>query len=391
MERLMNIEQFKKQLQAVDNPESRFLSRVSSKMNTNLDGILGFTQLLASQRPGKLNPKQTRYVSEIYESGRELHSLISDYIDLARIESGMLDLNISKLDFSEYILWALDVLAPQMNSRRLSFTVFWDSPTEMIYGDAVRIKQILFALFSKAIEFSLEGERLFLHISFDDEFLKVRLENDPDGNHMAGSPDERKGFVPDSLPHESNPASDLSLALAGKLIQLHGGRLGLEYDESGRSYLSFTLRKNALSSNGSHVADRKDGGETPKAAARILLIDDSSNIQNLVTEILKKEHYKVFVADNGRSGLEMARSCRPDMIFMDINMPVMDGTETIRKLREIPELKHTPVVALTAEDTDNSGQFLLDLGFDYLVGKPFNRSDLFNSIYTCLPPQTSGH
>ena len=91
----MNIEQFKKQLQAVDNPESRFLSQVSSKMNTNLDGILGFTQLLASQRPGKLNPKQTRYVSEIYDSGRELHSLISDYIDLARIESGMLDLNIS--------------------------------------------------------------------------------------------------------------------------------------------------------------------------------------------------------------------------------------------------------------------------------------------------------
>ena len=104
----------KKRLQRIENPKSGFLSQISRDMKTSLDGIIGFTDLLASQRSGKLNEKKTRYVAEIYENGKQLHALVNDYMDLAKIESGMLDLNYSELDVNEYILWVLDVLEPQM-------------------------------------------------------------------------------------------------------------------------------------------------------------------------------------------------------------------------------------------------------------------------------------
>jgi len=381
----MDLKHFKKHLQTMDNPQSTFLSQVSREMKSNLDGILGFSQLLASQRPGRLNSKQNRYISEIYENGKQLDSLINDYIDLARIESGMLDLNLTSLDFSQYILWALDVLAPAMNSKKLSFTVFWSSPTENIMGDATRIKQILYALLSKAIDFSMEGERLLMDISFREKSLKVCLENDPDKDLEEKLSPASSGSTPEKCVSAEELAGDLSLALAGKLIHLHGGQLGLDYDDAGRSYLWFTLHKSGLASNETVKPQVQTDQIQQQKIPRILLIDDSSNIQNLVSEIFRKEHYKVFLADNGKSGLEMARQCHPDLIFMDINMPVMNGTETIKELRTVPEFKGTPVVALTAEDLEESGKFLLSLGFDHLVNKPFSRSDILNCVLNYFP------
>lgn len=381
----MDMHGLKIRLQRTENPESGFLSQISRDMKTSLDGIIGFTHLLASQRSGALNEKQARYVSEIYDGGRQLHTLVNDYMDLAKIDSGMLDLNLSELDANEYILWVLEVLQPRMSEKKIIFTVVWETPSEKIIGDSARLQQILFILLSKAVEFSAEEERILLKVAFNAEFMEVHLKNDSSEDSPEDSHESRKLSEPEEPFDENSNSFDVSMALAIKLIQMHGGEIGLEFEEKGGSYLWFTLSKNMnpYSDTGGKTAEPRSNSKTNPH--RILLVDDNNNMQNLVVEILKKDNCTVFVADNGRAGLELAQECRPDMILMDINMPVMDGREAIKQLRALPGLEKIPVVAFTAYDIKDSGQELLKLGFTRYLNKPFCKQDLLHTIHTCLP------
>ncbi len=354
-------------------------------MKASLDGIIGFTHLLASQRSGELNEKQTRYVSEIYEGGKQLHALVNDYMDLAKIESGMLDLNYSELDVNEYVLWVLDVIQPRMEEKKINFTVVWETPPEKIQGDAARLKQILYILFSKAVEFSLEMERIQLKVAFDEKFMKVHLRSESIEESNADSTEAINRSEPEErFGNNSNPL-DISMALAKKLIEMHGGDIGLEYEEKGGSSLWFTISKNMNPLSNTSAKTCKSRENHKVKPLRILLVDDSNNMQNLVAEFLKKENHKIFVADNGQVGLDLAQECRPDMILMDINMPVMDGIETINHLRELPGFEKLPVVAFTAHDMKDSGEELLRLGFTRYLNKPFCKQDLLHTIHTCLP------
>lgn len=380
----MNSEDLKQQLQRTGNAQSRILSQISREMRTSLDGIMGFTHLLASQRSGKLNDKQSRYVSEIYENGRQLHSLVNDYIDLAKLETGLLDLNYSELDVNEYLLWALEVLQPRMDEKKVKFSLVWETPPEKIQGDSARLKQIFYNVLSKAVEFSLEEERILLHVAFEEGFLKIGLKNEPSGIRSGESlNDSKTSHAEERVGQNVNPF-DVSLALAQNLIQLHGGDIGLESKEDSGSYLWFTIPQKMSPNPERHSKEMKPRVDSGSKFHRILLVDDSSNMQNLVTEMLKREPCKVFVADNGQTGLEMAQQCRPDMIFMDINMPVMDGTEAIRNLRALPGFENLPVVALTAYDMKDAGSELLKMGFTHYLSKPFSKPDLLNAIHTHL-------
>ena len=380
----MDMHGLKKRLQGTENPKSGFLSQISRDMKTSLDGIIGFTHLLASRRSGELNEKQARYVSEIYEGGKQLHTLVHDYMDLAKIDSGMLDLNLSELDVNEYILWVLEVLQPRMNEKKINFTVVWETPSEKILGDSARLQQILFILLSKAVEFSAEEERILLKVAFNEEFMEVHLKNDSSEKSPEDSQESRKLAEPVEQLGQNINSFDVSMALANKLIQMHGGKIGLEYEEKGGSYLWFTLSKNMNphSVTGGKAAEPRSNHKIKPP--RILIVDDSNNMQNLVAEILKKDNCTVFVADNGRAGLELAQECRPDMILMDINMPVMDGREAIKHLRVLPGLEKIPVVALTAYDIKDSGQELLKLGFTRYLNKPFCKQDLLHTVHTCI-------
>jgi len=380
----MKSDDLKQQLQRTGNAESGILFQISREMRTSLDGIMGFTHLLASQRSGKLNDKQSRYVSEIYENGRQLHSLFSDYIDLAKLEAGLLDLNYSELDVNEYLLWALEVLQPRMDEKKIKYSLVWETPPEKIQGDPARLKRIFYIVLSKAVEFSLEEERMLLRVVFEKGFLKISLKGEPFGIRSAESlRDSKSSDAEERFGQNVNPF-DISLALAQKLIQLHGGDIGLESKEDSGSYLWFTIPQKMSPNPGRRDKEMKRREDSESKFHRILLVDDSSNMQNLVAEMLKKEHCKVFVADNGLTGLEMAQHCRPDLIFMDINMPVMDGTEAIRSLRVLPGFENLPVVALTAYDMEDAGSELLKMGFTHYLSKPFSKPDLLNAIHIHL-------
>ena len=380
----MDIYGLKKKLQGIENPESEFLSKMFQGMKVSLDGIMRVTHLLASHRSGKLNVKQTRYVYDIFENGKELQELINDYVDLAKIKSGMLDLNISELDINEYILGALDELRPQMEEKKICFTVLWETPSEKIQGDSNRLNQIFHSLLTKAVEFSVEGERIFLKVAFDDQCMKVCLQSDSSGRNDVDSMEPYNLSEAEENSGDGTNLLDVRMTLAKKLIEMHGGDIGLEYNEKGGACLWFTISKNinpVFNTEGKTAGLRSDDIVKP---IRILLVDDSNNIQNLVAEFLKIEKHKVFVADNGQVGLEMAQECRPDMIFMDINMPVMDGKEAIRHFRELAGFEKIPIVAFTAYDMKDSGEKLLRLGFTRYLNKPFCKQDLLNTIHTCL-------
>ena len=278
------------------------------------------------------------------------------------------------------------MLEPKITEKKINFSVVWETPSEKIQGDSARFKQILYSVFSKAVEFALEEERVLLTVSFNDGFLKICLKN----NHSAKRNTESlNGTYPPNGPwdigQEDSPV-DVRLALAQKLIELHGGGIGFEYDEKGGSQLWFTLPKHQVSSPDAEGKKTESPVKSGGQPLRILLVDDNDNIQNLVTDFLLKEKCKVFVADNGRAGLEMAKHCRPDLIFMDINMPVMDGTEAIQSLRSLPGFAKIPVVALSAYEKEDMGKEFFKLGFTHYLNKPFSKSDLMDAIHTYVTP-----
>ncbi|MDH5762488.1 MAG: response regulator [Nitrospinota bacterium] len=361
---------------------------ISREMRTSLDGIMGFIHLLSSQHSGRLNEKQSRYVSEIYENGKQLNSLVNDCLDLARLDSGMLDLNFAELNVNEYLLWALDVLQPQLNEKNLKFTINWKTAPEKILGDSARVKQILFILLSRVVGFSLKNERILLSVEFDKNFFKVSVSNDYWSGIDIKTPEPENYFQPIDLNDQRSSDFDVSLALVLKLIQLHDGDIGLDQEENGQSKLWFTLSKNSHKQAGMPGLKTNPVKNFKKNAPRILLVDDSSKMQTLVTEILKREQFKVFVADNGQAGLELAQQCHPDLIFMDINMPVMDGVDAFRGIRAVPGLETIPVVALTACELDDSRERLLGMGFTSYLSKPFSRDDLLGAVQKSLglPP-----
>ncbi|NIS37655.1 response regulator, partial [Candidatus Saccharibacteria bacterium] len=362
-----------KHLKFIENPESPAFSQLSREMRISLEGIIGFTHLLASPDSGLLNEKQSRYVSEIFENGRQLGSLISDYIDLAKIESGLLDLNYAPLNLNECVVSSLARVHEAMAAKKAKFTLLWNTPDQEIWGDESRIKQILEIMLRTIHQFAYEGERIVITVSSSDKNINLEFKGH---SPKTDSLEERELY--EQL-EEFQGKRDIGLALALKLIQLHGGQMGLEKEEKGESGLWFSLpkEKNYLTNAGSLD---QNSVMKPHRFLRVLIVDDSLSIRNLVVEILKREHYKVFVADNGMEAVRLAGKCHPDLILMDINMPVMDGKESIQALRALPGLSSTPVVALTGYDFEGSFEELASLGFTHYISKPFDRSELLTSI-----------
>ena len=386
-ESMEKIERTNLQLEEMNQHKSRFLSSMSHELRTPLNAILGFSDLLAGQSFGPLNEKQTRYVTRIDGAGEHLLALINDLLDMAKIDAGAMEVEWENFPPSEAIDAVVNMMNTQFRKKQLSVEIATDPSLKLMSGDRRKCMQIVLNLLSNAVKYTPEGS----HIKVTTQRMA--------GHVRISVADTGTGIEPDQLDeifsefHQADRARDealggigLGLALTRRLVELHGGEIGVESEVGKGSTFWFTLPLK--------LKDEEEAGAKTEAFAmgeaipigrRILVAEDNADNLDMVLDMLSIHQHKVAVAKNGQEAVDLAQSFKPDLILMDIRMPVMDGLEATRRLKAMPEFADTPIIALTASAGSESVERCLEAGCIAHLAKPIKSDRLFPVLQEYLP------
>ena len=370
---------------AASQAKSRFLANMSHEIRTPLNGIIGFAETLDE---GLLTPEQKSVTAMMVESGHILLSVINDILDVSKIESGKM--TIEEVDFSIISLaestFMLFTRQYEKKGIRLRLEVSISETAQWLRGDPVRIKQIFINLLSNALKFSGNNDvfwRLSLQ-SEDDRWLILIGEVEDHGVGMSQD-QVRKLFAPfvqaDSSTTRKYGGTGLGLSIVRSLAELMHGEADVESIAGEGS--KFTVRI-PLKAGVANVAGMKSGAATSDQLAaikmlRVLVVEDNLINQKVAVAIFKKFGLTIMIAENGAVGVEALNTGTFDVVFMDLQMPVMDGLTASAKIRDLYQAtqRSLPVMAaMTANVFGEDRQHCFDAGLSEFVAKPIRAADV---------------
>jgi PAS domain S-box-containing protein len=328
------------ELQRALRAKDEFLANMSHELRTPLNAILGLSESLAEQTAGSLNEKQYRYVTTISESGQHLLSLINDILDLAKIESGQIVLNIAEVDLKKVCQASLRMIIELAHKKNQHVILDVDENIPAIWADERRLKQILVNLLSNAVKFTPENGSLGLEVHGERHGKRIVFTVWDNGIGISND-DLNRLFRPfvqldPGLARETT-GTGLGLALVAEMARLHGGSVSAESTPGKGSRFTVMLPWEPaletdpalrLRSTGKFRAIEPDVKDRPI----ILLVEDAKEATFMFTDYLEQAGYQVLTARDGSSALDQVRQAHPDLILMDIQLPGMDGLEVIRRL-----------------------------------------------------------
>jgi ammonium transporter len=369
--------------------KSQFLSNMSHELRTPLNGVLGFADLLIGQLSGPLNPKQVSYVNQIDYSGKHLLDLINDLLDMAKIDAGIVDLKLESYSSYEYLDSVTGLIRPQIDKKNIELHTFSDPGLEALTCDRKCIKQILLNLLSNAIKYTPEQGKIEIKFLKETSCCKVLI-----SDTGIGIEKEKLEHIFDEF-HQVDRKRDealggagIGLALSRRLVEMHGGAIGVESEKGKGSTFWFTIPNKGIPLEVPVVKRLfKETPITKPNKQHILVVEDNEVNLLMITEVLKLNGYKVFIAKNGQEGVNLAKTCDPDLILMDIRMPVMDGLEATKLIKQIPQLVKTPIIALTAIAGEEDKEKCLSAGCEEHIPKPIQSKELLALISRYLVKQ----
>ncbi len=363
--------------------KSAFLANMSHEIRSPMNAILGFSELL---EPEGLTPKQSQYVRAIRDSGAALLQLINDILDLSKLEAGKLELHPDPTDMRDSCEFLRTVFGQQamLKSLQLQFELAPDLPRALLL-DRLRLRQVLVNLLGNAIKFTERGW-VKTRVSWESQangrsgILLVEVEDTGIGIPAAELEDVFKPFVQaDSRRTAEKEGTGIGLTIVKRLTELMGGSLTVE-SEVGHG-TTFHLRFADVPVSGRlPVGDHAEPGGAVDfndfAPAVLLVVDDNRANRDLMAGIFEKTHHQVLFATNGQEALDHLKMARPDVVLLDIRMPVMDGRTTLAEIRKQASLVSLPVIAVTA--SSKAGEDMeLQTQFSGYIRKPFSRHTLF--------------
>ncbi|MBN1296434.1 response regulator [bacterium] len=371
-------------LEEANKHRSRFLSTMSHELRTPLTAVLGFIDLLKGRFFGDLNEKQAFYIDQIETSGKHLLALINDLLDIAKIDAGAIELELTQFSFGEVIDSTVSMLSSQFRTKQLSMDVIIPDETPMIAADKLKIKQVLLNLLSNAWKYTPEGGSITLSIqrinpsTIQCSVTDTGIGMDPKEADKVFS----EFYQADRIRDNQMGGTGIGLALTRRLVELHGGEIGVRSQPGIGSTFWFNLPLKRIADHEFTVT--KSPGVTPIVNRRILVVEDNEINISMIVDMLSLKGHEVLVARNGKEGIDLAVKTRPDLIFMDMRMPIMDGIEATQLLRKIPEFADTPIIALTASAGIKEETRQLEAGCTAHLSKPIQSSELFSVINAYL-------
>jgi len=368
----------RQEAEAANLAKSTFLANMSHEIRTPLNAVLGFSQILKGEQA--LNSEQREAVVTIENAGNHLLGLINDFLDIAKIESGAMELNNSIFNLAELSGELAQMFSLRCDQKgllwRLENTL--TQTQTLVLGDARKIRQVLINLLDNAVKFTQEGEvRLSLKAIAHGRF---RFEVTDSGPGIEAA-EQEKLFVP--FQQTANGAlaggTGLGLVIAEKQVALMGGQLKLNSNpEQGCCFmmeLDLPTAKNTQVNTNQQVKKLAEGEQVSA-----LVVDDIKVNRDILAKVLSKVGVEVKLAASGAQALAQLQKKQVDIVFMDIRMPDMDGIAALQHIRQQHPLANIKCVAISASTLQHQKQTYLQAGFDDVVGKPFQ----FETIYQCL-------
>ncbi|WP_207062996.1 AAA family ATPase [Motiliproteus sp. SC1-56] len=380
--------------EAANQAKSQFLATMSHEIRTPMNGILGMAQLL---KRGALSEEQRAQVDTLQQSGQALLGILNDVLDLAKIESGQLELENAPFHLDDWLDEVDTILSPLAAAKGLAFSL--DRPTEPIppvTGDRRSLNQILMNLGTNAIKFTEQGG-IHLRVRFQQIHagrlgLQVTV-----ADSGIGIPESVRGRIfqdfsqADSSITRRYGGTGLGLSICRQLVELHQGRIGYESQVGKGSRFWFEIDyptcDPALCNQPTPPA--QDYAQEPVRPLRVLLVEDTQINQQVAKALLAVDGHRVWTAADGHQALALHRNQTFDLVLMDIHLPGMDGMETTRALRQHPDPHKAaiPVIALTASMTTDEVKAYRAAGIDRVLGKPLLLDALRQVLNAALPPQ----
>ncbi len=377
----------RREAEAVSRSKDEFVATVSHELRTPLNAIFGWVRLL---RTGKLDEAKHAHALEVVERNtRAQAQLIEDLLDMSRVVTGHLRLDMRRVDLASVARTAVEAVKPSAESKDLSLTL--DLPPNLgpITGDPDRLQQIIWNLLTNSVKFTPEGGRIrvLLRVEGSDAVLQVS--------------DTGVGISAELLPHvferfrqgvssasRTHGGLGIGLALVRHLTEMHGGTVVAASDGEDRG-ATFTVRFPMLGPRA--VLDREalsprdtgallDGENHVLAGLNILVVDDDEDARDLVTVTLRQAGAQVKSAASAREALESLGADVPHVLVSDIAMPNGTGYELVQQIRTTPRWAQLPAIALTAYDRPEDRERSLKAGFDFHVGKPVDPEYLIHVV-----------
>jgi len=390
-ERTRELQAANLQLEDASRHKSDFLANMSHELRTPLNSILGFSEILKRRAYGSLTVEQDLYVDNIHDSGKHLLALISDLLDLSRVEAGRIELQPQPFFLPEALQAALYTIRRQAEAKGLQLSLSIDEGLSMLTADPIRFNQILYNLLSNAVKFTPDKGRIAVTAkrgsrgegvgSSEASPQDAKVHTLPPGDYVEiAVADTGIGIKPEDLSKlfqrftqlkhmttKQHEGVGLGLALTKQLVELHGGTIRVDSDGEGRgSIFTVCLPLAEL-----------------QAVPQLLVVDDDKNLLEAIRDALEAAGYQVKTASDGAAALAQVEAARPDLLILDLSLPIMDGWEVLRRLRDGAATSGLPVLAITGVEVERSDQ-ALTAGADEFLSKPFSMTVLEATVQRIL-------
>ena len=371
--------------------KDEFLATISHELRNPLNAIMGWAHML---RLGKLNEaNMERAVETIYRNAKSQGQLVSDLLDVSRIISGKLRLDVRTVDLIYIVNAAIDSIRPAADAKGIRLQTMLDPAAGPISGDADRLQQIVWNLLTNAVKFTPKSGKIQVTVKRIDSHVEVVISDSGIGISKEFLPYVFDRFrQADGSTTRIHGGLGLGLSIVRQLVDLHGGSVGVESDGEGKG-ATFTItlpfvgvisaQKEAESNTTTHTDEMVTFEGLPSLEGlKVLVVDDEADTRELIREVLKECGSEVVMSRSAAEALEALEQHKPDILISDLGMPDEDGYSLISKIRALPPERggQIPAAALTAYARAEDRMRVLRSGFQFHLPKPVDSAELVTVV-----------